>query len=55
MPFPLLLAPDSWMCFRSRSYETLTPQPEDSAFRELNISHLCAHCSDAAYVCNYEA
>ena len=37
---PLLLGPDSWMRFHSRSYQTLSPQPDGRTFGELILS-LC--------------
>ena len=39
MRCPLLLGLDSWMRFYSRSYQTLSPQPDGRIFGELNISH----------------
>ena len=56
MRCPLLLGHDSWMRFHSRSYQTLSPQPDGSIFVELTL----ALCDDnlgsaAAYIRNREA
>ena len=53
---PLLLGRDSWMCFHSRSYQTLPPHPDGRTFGELSLSP----CGDnlgsaAAYICTHEA
>ena len=53
---PLLLGRDSWMRFHSRSYQTLSPQPDGRIFGELTLSF----CDDnlgsaAAYIRNREA
>ena len=40
MRCPLLLGRDSWMRFHSRSYQTLSPQPDGRIFGELTLS-LC--------------
>ena len=40
MRCPLLLGRDSWMHFHSRSYQTLSPQPDGRIFGELTLS-LC--------------
>ena len=52
---PLLLGRDSWVRFHSRSYQTLSPQPDDRVFGELTLS-LCDDNlgSAAAYICNHE-
>ena len=38
MRCPLLLGRDSWMRFHSRSYQTLSPQPDGRIFGELTLS-----------------
>ena len=38
MRCPLLLGRDSWMRFHSRSYQTLSPQPDGRIFDELTLS-----------------
>ena len=38
MRCPLLLGRDSWMRFHSRSYQTLSPQPDGLIFGELTLS-----------------
>ena len=38
MRCPLLLSRDSWMRFHSRSYQTLSPQPDRRVFGELTLS-----------------
>ena len=55
MRCPLLLGRDSWMRFHSRSYQTLSPQPDGRIFGELALS-LCADNlgSAAAYIRNRE-
>ena len=55
MRCPLLLGRDSWMRFHSRSYQTLSPQPDGRIFGELTLS-LCADNlgSAAAYIRNRE-
>ena len=55
MRCPLLLGRDSWMRFHSRSYQTLSPQPDGRVFDELTLS-LCDDnlgCA-AAYIRNHE-
>ena len=56
MRCPLLLDRDSWMRFHSRSYQTLSPQPDGRIFGELTLS-LCDDNlgSAAAYIRNREA
>ena len=51
MRSPLLLGRDSWMRFRSRSYQTLSPQPDGRIIGELTLS-LCDDNlgSAAAYI-----
>ena len=53
MRCPLLLGRDSWMRFPSRSYQTLSPQPNGRIFGELTLS-LCEDNlgSAAAYIRN---
>ena len=56
MRCPLLLGRDSWMRFHSRSYQTLSPQPDGRIFGE----HTLSLCDDnlgsaAAYIRNREA
>ena len=55
MRCPLLLGRDSWMRFHSRSYQTLSPQPDGRIFGELTLS-LCDDnlSSAAAYIRNHE-
>ena len=55
MRCPLLLGRDSWMRFHSRSYQTLSPQPDGRIFGELTLS-LCDNNlgSAAAYIRNHE-
>ena len=55
MRYPLLLGRDSWMRFHSRSYQTLSPQPDGRIFGELTLS-LCDDNlgSAAAYIRNRE-
>ena len=55
MRCPLLLGRDSWMRLHSRSYQTLSPQPDGRGFGELTLS-LCDDNlgSAAAYVRNHE-
>ena len=55
MRCPLLLGRDSWMPFHSRSYQTLSPQPDGRVFSELTLS-LCDDnlVSAAAYIRNHE-
>ena len=55
MRCPLLLGRDSWMHFHSRSYQTLSPQPDGRIFGELTLS-LCDDNlgSAAAYIRNRE-
>ena len=52
---PLLLGRDSWMRFHSRSYQTLSPQPDSRVFGELTLS-LCDDNLGSAvtYIRNYE-
>ena len=52
---PLLLGRDSWMRFHSRSYQTLSSQPDGRVFGELTLS-LCDYNlgSAAAYIRNHE-
>ena len=56
MRCPLLLGRDSWMRFHSRSYQTLSPQPDGHTFGELTLS-LCDDNlgSAAAYIRNRES
>ena len=56
MRCPLLLGRDSWIRFHSRSYQTLSPQPDGRIFGELTLS-LCDDnfSSAAAYIHNHEA
>ena len=56
MRCPLLLGRDSWMRFHSRSYQTLSPQPDGRIFGELALS-LCDDNlgSAAAYIRNRES
>ena len=53
---PLLLGRDNWMCFHSRSYLTLPPQPDGRIFGVLTLS-LCDDNlgSAAAYIHNRES
>ena len=55
MRCPLLLGRDSWMRFHSRSYQTLSPQPDGRIFGELTLS-ICDDNlgSAAAYIRNRE-
>ena len=55
MRCPLLLGRDSWMRFHSRSYQTLSPQPDGRIFGKLTLS-LCDDNlgSAAAYIRNRE-
>ena len=55
MRCPLLLGRDSWMRFHTRSYQTLSPQPDGRVFGELTLS-LCDDNlgSAAAYIRNHE-
>ena len=39
MRCPLLLGRDSWMCFHSRSYQTLAPTSDGRVFGELTLSY----------------
>ena len=56
MRCPLLLGRDSWMRFHSRSYQTLSPQPDGRMFGELTLS-LCNNNlgSAAAYIRDRES
>ena len=56
MRCPLLLGRDSWMRFHSRSYQTLSPQPDGRIFGELTLS-LCEDNlgSATAYIRNRES
>ena len=56
MRCPLLLDRDSWMRFHSRSYQTLSPQPDGRILGELTLS-LCDDNlgSAAAYIRNRES
>ena len=56
MRCPLLLGRDSWMRFHSRSYQTLSPQPDSRIFGELTLS-LCDDnlVSAAAYIHDRES
>ena len=56
MRYPLLLGRDSWMRFHSRSYQTLSPQPDGRIFGELTLS-LCDDNlgSAAAYIRDRES
>ena len=56
MRCPLLLGRDSWMRFHSRSYQTLSPQPDGRIFGELTLS-LCDDNlgSAAAYIHDRES
>ena len=56
MRCPLLLGRDSWVRFHSRSYQTLSPQPDGRIFGELTLS-LCDDNlgSAAAYIRNRES
>ena len=53
MRCPLLLGRDGWMLHHSRSYQTLSPQPDGRIFGELTLS-LCDDNlgSAAACICN---
>ena len=53
---PLLVGRDSWMHFHSRSYQTLSPQPDGRILGELTFS-LCGDNigSAAAYIRNHES
>ena len=55
MRCPLLVGRDSWMRFRSRSYQTLSPHPDGHVFGELTLS-LCDDNlgSAAVYIRNHE-
>ena len=56
MRCPLLLGRDSWMRFHSRSYQTLSPQPDGRIFGELTLSLCDANLgSAAAYIRNRES
>ena len=57
MRCPLLLGRDSWVCFHSRSYQTLAPTPDGRIFGELTLSHTFddAYNSAAAYFLSCEA
>ena len=56
MRCPLLLGRDSWMCFPSRSYQTLPPHPDGRTFGELTLSPFDDNLgSAAAYIRNREA
>ena len=57
MRCPLLLGRDSWMCFHSRSYQTLTPTLDGRLFGKLTLSHTFgdARNSAAAYVHSHGA
>ena len=48
MRCPLLLGRDSWMRFHSRSYQTLSPQPDGRVFGELTLSIGDDHLGSAA-------
>ena len=48
MRCPLLLGRDSWMRFHSRSYQTLSPQPDGRVFGELTLSIGGDHLGSAA-------
>ena len=56
MRCPLLLGRDNWMRFHSRSYQSLSPQPDGRIFGEFTLS-LCDDNlgSAAAYIRNREA
>ena len=56
MRCPLLVGRDSWMHFHSRSYQTLSPQPDGRILGELTFS-LCGDNigSAAAYIRNHES
>ena len=56
MRCPLLLGRDSWMRFHSRSYQTLSPQPDGRIFGELTLL-LCNDNlgSTAAYIRDLES
>ena len=55
MRCPLLLGRDGWMCFHSRSYQTLSPQPDARIFGELTLSPGDDNLgSPAAYIRNRE-
>ena len=55
MRCPLLPGRDSWMRFHSRSYQTLSPQPDGRIFGELTFSACDDHLSSAAaYIHNHE-
>ena len=56
MRCPLLIGRDSWMRFHSRSYQTLSPQPDGRIFGELTLS-LCDDNLDraAAYIRDRES
>ena len=57
MRCPLLRGRDSWMCFHSRSYQTLTPTLDGRLFGELTLSHTFGDAcnSAAAYVHSHGA
>ena len=56
MRCPLLLRGDSWMCFPSRSYQTLPPHPDGRTFGKLTLSPFDDNLgSAAAYIRNREA
>ena len=56
MRCPLLLGRDNWMLFHTRSYQTLSPQPDGRIFGELTLS-LCDDNlgSAAAYIRDRES
>ena len=56
MRCPLLLGRDSWMRFHSRSYQTISPQPDGRIFGELTLSLYDDNLgSAAAYICSRES
>ena len=55
MRCPLLLGRDSWMRFHSRSYQTLSLQPDGRIYGELTLSRCDDDLSSAAaYIRNHE-
>ena len=40
MPCPILLGPDSWMRFHSRSYQPLPLTPDGRVHGELTLAHI---------------